>query len=123
MRDFRKLTIWNLSIDLVVIIYKITSSFPDSEKFGLQSQMRRASVSIPSNIAEGCSRAGQMDFKRFLEISLGSLFELESQLIISEKLNYIEIGYLEEILQIVNGLQKQINNLISKIKIENSNKS
>jgi four helix bundle protein len=123
MRDFRKLTIWNLSIDLVVIVYKITSSFPDSEKFGLQSQMRRASVSIPSNIAEGCSRAGQMDFKRFLEISLGSLFELESQLIISEKLNYIEIGYLEEVLQTVNGLQKQINNLISKIKIENNNKS
>jgi four helix bundle protein len=122
MRDFRKLTIWSQSIDLVLLIYKLTTKFPDSERFGLQSQMRRAIVSVPSNIAEGCSRTSQIDFKRFLEISLGSLFELESQLIIVEKLGFINDQELEEMIVKVSGLQKQTNNLISKIKIENQSK-
>lgn len=123
MRDFRKLTIWSQSIDLVLLIYKLTTKFPDSERFGLQSQMRRAIVSVPSNIAEGCSRTSQIDFKRFLEISLGSLFELESQLIIVEKLGFIDEQELEEMIVKVSGLQKQTNNLISKIKIENQRRS
>lgn len=122
MRDFRKLTIWTQSIDLVLLIYKLTTKFPDSERFGLQSQMRRAIVSVPSNIAEGCSRTSQIDFKRFLEISLGSLFELESQLIIVEKLGFIDEQELEEMIVKVSGLQKQTNNLISKIKIENQSR-
>jgi four helix bundle protein len=84
--------------------------------------MRRAIVSVPSNIAEGCSRTSQIDFKRFLEISLGSLFELESQLIIVEKLGFINDQELEEMIVKVSGLQKQTNNLISKIKIENQSK-
>ena len=122
MRDFRKLTIWSQSIDLVLLIYKLTTKFPDSERFGLQSQMRRAIVSVPSNIAEGCSRTSQIDFKRFLEISLGSLFELESQLIIVEKLGFIDEQELDEMIVKVSGLQKQTNNLISKIKIENQSR-
>ena len=85
--------------------------------------MRRAIVSVPSNIAEGCSRTSQIDFKRFLEISLGSLFELESQLIIVEKLGFIDEQELEEMIVKVSGLQKQTNNLISKIKIENQRRS
>jgi four helix bundle protein len=123
MRDFRKLNIWVEAIDLVTNIYQLTSNFPDIERFGLISQMRRASVSIPSNIAEGASRSGQMEFKRFLEIALGSAFELESQLIISEKLKLIKGDQLSEIQIQLSGLQKQINNLIAKIKSENLIKS
>ena len=76
MRNFRNLEIWTRGIELVKEIYKLTSKFPSNEKFGLISQMQRASVSIPSNIAEGCSRNSDVEFKRFLEIAIGSSFEL-----------------------------------------------
>ncbi len=116
MRDFRKLQIWNDGIEQVVSTYTITKAFPQEEKFGLCSQMQRASVSIPSNIAEGCSRNSEMEFKRFLEISMGSAFELETQTIIAEKLGYISKNDLDTELQSVNELQRKINGLISKIK-------
>ena len=74
MRNFRKLDIWKKGIEMVKDIYQITGVFPDSERFGLISQMQRASVSLPSNIAEGCSRNSEVEFKRFLEIAIGSLF-------------------------------------------------
>ena len=82
MRDFRKYTVWQDGIKFVKRIYKFSESLPKDEKFGLISQIKRASVSIPSNIAEGCSRNSEIEFKRFLEIALGSAFELETQLII-----------------------------------------
>jgi four helix bundle protein len=78
--------------------------------------MRRASVSIPSNIAEGCSRNSEIEFKRFLEISMGSAFELETQTIIAERLGYISMEDLNVELKSVNELQRKINSLISKIK-------
>jgi four helix bundle protein len=97
-------------------IYDSTKSLPDSEKFGLKSQMQRAAVSIPSNIAEGCGRNSEIEFKRFLEIAIGSAFELETQLIICFELEYIDQNQLDKILEELNRLQKQINSLISKIK-------
>jgi four helix bundle protein len=116
MRDFKKLQIWIDGIEQVISTYTITRSFPPEEKFALSNQMQRASVSIPSNIAEGCSRNSDIEFKRFLEMSIGSSFELETQLIIAEKLGYISNEQLSNELYSLNGLQRQINGLISKIK-------
>ncbi len=81
MRDFRTLNIWQGGIAIVKQVYRLAESLPVEEKYGLRSQICRSAVSIPSNIAEGCSRSSQIDFKRFLEIALGSSFELETQLI------------------------------------------
>lgn len=116
MRNFRNLEIWTRGIELVKEIYKLTSKFPSIEKFGLISQMQRASVSIPSNIAEGCSRNSDVEFKRFLEIAIGSSFELETQIIIANELNIINPTETKETIIIINTLQKQINALITKIK-------
>lgn len=80
--------VWKLSIDLVVKVYQITSQFPVEEKFGLAQQMRRAAVSVPSNIAEGAARKSQNELIQFLHISLGSLSELETQLTICQRLDY-----------------------------------
>ncbi len=85
-----RLDCWVRSIDFVSEIYKATQTFPESEKYSLVSQIRRSAISIPSNIAEGAARKSNKEFIQFLYIALGSLSELETQLIISENLNYIE---------------------------------
>ena len=83
MFNFEKLKVWHKSIALADLIYGLTKSFPVEERFGLTNQMRRSVVSISSNLAEGCSRASQADFRRFIEIATGSAFELSSQSIIA----------------------------------------
>ena len=88
MSDYKDLDVWKKSVAVVVDVYRLSSSFPDSEKFGLTNQMRRASVSIPSNIAEGSARHHAKDFTHFLRIADGSAAELETQLIISLKLEF-----------------------------------
>ena len=88
MSDYKDLEVWKKSIDVVTDIYRLTSVFPDSEKFGITNQMRRAAVSIPSNIAEGSARYHPKDFIHFLRIADGSVAELETQLIISVKLEF-----------------------------------
>ena len=93
----KDLEVWKLSIDLVVRIYDITNSLPSEEKFGLISQMRRSAVSVPSNIAEGAGRSSTKEFMRFIDIASGSLSELETQLIIIEKLNFISADKLPDI--------------------------
>ena len=85
----KDLDVYKLSLNLVEEIYTLTKSFPASENFGLTSQLRRAAVSLPSNIAEGASRASTKDFIRFLNISSGSLAEIETQLVIAERIGYI----------------------------------
>lgn len=89
MHRFKELEIWKRSRLYCSKIYSITSSFPEIEKFGLTNQLRRASVSIPSNIAEGSSRKSNKDFSRFLEITLGSAYEIETQLLIASDLKFI----------------------------------
>ena len=87
--DFKELKVWQKAIDLTVAIYSITKQFPPEEKFGICSQMRRSAVSIPSNIAEGHGRSTKNDYFHFLSIARGSVCELQTQLIISEKLEFI----------------------------------
>ena len=90
MTSFRDLELWKLSVDFVVDVYKITRKFPNSEIYGLSSQMQRAAVSIPSNIAEGSGRKNPKEFIQFLHIAKGSLAEIETQLEIALRLDYIK---------------------------------
>ncbi len=116
MRDFRKLDIWTNGIEIVKQVYLLSDKLPSEEKFGLRSQITRASVSIPSNIAEGCSRNSQIEFKRFLEIAIGSLFEVETQLFIAQELKFLKSEELETIFSLIKKEAKMINSLINKIK-------
>jgi four helix bundle protein len=88
VKSHKDLKVWQESMDLVIQIYKLVENFPKHEVYGLSSQIRRAAVSIPSNIAEGAGRSGEKEFIRFLYIALGSLSEVETQLEISQRLNY-----------------------------------
>jgi len=113
MRSHRDLEVWQKSIDLVKEIYALTASFPDHEIFGLTSQLRRAAVSVPSNIAEGAARGSQKEFLRFLSISVGSLAEMETQIVIAEKLAYLPTGHsftskVEKIRRMLHGLIRAI---------------
>ena len=108
-------------MDLVEEIYKLTHSFPDSEKFGLSFQMRRCAVSIPSNISEGVTRSSEKETIHFLYVSLGSASELETQLFIAERLKYLtdikkEISILTAVKQLLSGLIRHYKNKISDIK-------
>ena len=110
----KDLDVWKKSIQFVKRVYEITSKFPDDEKYGLTNQMRRCAVSIPSNIAEGAGRNSKKEFKQFLYISLGSISELETQLIISSKLNYLKD---KSLLDELNEIRKMLFGLIKSIKI------
>lgn len=98
------------------MIYQITRDFPDSEKFGLVNQLRRASVSIAVNIAEGAGRSTEKDFKHFLTMSLGSSFELEALLEISNKLGFLSNDISKKVLDQLEVIQKQLNAFITKLK-------
>ena len=110
--DHKELEVWKKSIQLVKEIYELTKKIPDSEKYGLISQMRRCAVSIPSNIAEGSARNSDKEFIQFLYYSLGSTSELETQLIISIELNYIskdtQFSKIIEIRKMIIGLIKHL---------------
>jgi len=108
MHNFKKLDIWTKSMDLASEIYLLTNSFPSNERFGLISQMQRSAVSVPSNIAEGSAKSSNKDFSRFLEMSIGSLFELETQIILAAKLNYLESEVSISTQSKINELQKMI---------------
>ena len=116
MRNFRELEIWKDSIKLVKKVYILTSVLPKTEKYGLVSQMNRCSVSIPSNIAEGCSRDSQKDFVRFLYIALGSAFELETQLEICIELGFLKSETNPDVFEEIVKLQKRIKSLINYAK-------
>lgn len=116
MRDFKKFDIWKNGIELVKQVYQLSRNFPSEVKFGLRSQITRAAISVPSNIAEGSSRNSEIEFKRFLEIAIGSLFEIETQLIIAKELEFIKPEELEIIFNLIQKEAKMINSLINKIK-------
>ena len=121
VKPHHKLEIWQRSIDFVSRIYKVTETFPDNEKFGLISQIRRAAISIPSNIAEGAGRNSPKEFIQFLGVAQGSTAELETQLIIARNLNYINKDY-DKIMQELDGISKMIIGLIKSIRSRKSDK-
>ena|ERR1035437_1822080 len=106
MHNIKELKIWNKAIDLTVEVYKATEKFPKEEKYGLTSQMRRAAVSIPSNISEGAGRNTKGEFRQFLGIANGSSYELQTQLIISNRLELIDNKTIEPLLNEIVELQK-----------------
>lgn len=116
MANFKELLIWQKSIDFVTEIYKTTDSFPKEETFGLRSQIRRASVSIPSNIAEGNSRRSKPDYVQFLKISRGSCAEVETQLIISKNLKFLNDEIYFKLNQDIIEISKMLNGLINSLK-------
>ena len=109
MRNFRELRIWQESVQFSVDIYKLLKNFPSDEKFGITRQISRCGVSIASNIAEGC-RGTNKELAHFLSISLGSAFELETQLEIAYKVGYVELDHYNELVLRLNNLQKSIRN-------------
>ncbi len=113
LKSYKELIVWQKSMTLIKKIYSITASFPENEKFGLTSQMRRSSVSIPSNIAEGWGRVSRKNYIQFLRVSRGSLFELETQILITKDLNYIKES--EEIESLIVEISKMLNALIKKL--------
>ncbi|MDX9906152.1 MAG: four helix bundle protein [Bacteroidales bacterium] len=110
LKSYKDLEVWKVSMDFVIDIYRITSTFPTAEKFGLTNQIRRSAVSIPSNMAEGSGRRNTREFIQFLYISNGSLSELETQLEIAFRLNYIK-DYDSIVLKIMH-IRKMLINLI-----------
>lgn len=115
MHKFKDLKIWQDSINLAVDIYKLTKLFPAEEKFGLVSQMNRCVISISSNIAEGAGRNNPKEFRQFLGIALGSACELESQLVVSQKLDFISEENLNQQIDKLVFLQNMINKLIKSL--------
>ncbi|WP_457611274.1 four helix bundle protein [Lutibacter sp.] len=114
--DHKNLDAWKMSIDLVAEVYKVTKAFPKNEEYGITSQMRRSAISVPSNISEGAGRDSKKEYIRFLNISIGSLSELETQMIIAQRLKYINDSTIfDEIIKVrklLMGLKKY---LVSKI--------
>lgn len=115
MKTYQDLIVWQKSIDLVVNVYKLTQQFPKEEIYGLTSQINRAAISIPSNIAEGRMRGGNVEFKRFLFIALASGAELETQLFLSKKLPKMEKLDYNKVDSLLEEIMKMLNKLISQL--------
>ncbi len=116
MKNFEELRIWQKGIDIAANCYKLTSTFPSHEKFSLVSQINRAAVSIAANIAEGSSRSSEKDYARFIEIALGSTYELETHLVIARTLNMGDQQLLNKMLDEIQEEQKMLTGFINKLK-------
>ncbi len=116
IKTFRDLIVWQKSMDLVTEIHLITKQLPKEEQYGLISQIRRCAVSIPSNIAEGYGRKSTNDYKRFLQIAIGSLFELQTQIEITKKLKYLNDQTYSILDDKTREIERMLSSLIRKIK-------
>ena len=116
MQDFTNLKVWQKAHEFTVNLYKTTASFPPEEKFGLTNQIRRASVSIESNISEGCGCNGDKEFSRFLDIAQGSACEVKCQILIARDLGYLDITNSELLTDKINEVSRMINSLNQKLK-------
>ena len=116
MRNFRNYDVWKNGMDIADRIYSLTDSFPKFETYGLSDQLRRAAVSIPSNVAEGSSRTSEAEFTHFLEYSIGSCFEDETQMEIAKRRGYITDKQFYGLLNQLQLEERQINQFISKVK-------
>ena len=116
MRPHEKLEVWNRAVEFVVTIYRGTSNFPQDEKFGLTAQIRRAAVSVPANIAEGAARQSAKEFSHFLAIAQGSASELETELLIAERLGYLKTDAYTEMHDELNTIARMIVGLSQYLK-------
>lgn len=115
VHNFRKLTIWFSAMALAKDVYLSTSSFPKEEKYGLVSQINRCSVSVPSNIAEGSSRSSNKEFSHYIKISLGSLYELETRIILSNEFGFINTQAVENLTGKIVQLQKMLTRFLKTL--------
>jgi len=120
LKSYRDLLVWQRAIEMVILVYRITAEFPRHEIYGLTSQTRRASVSVPSNIAEGYGRGTRREYIQFLSIAQGSLKELETQAILAERLNYSPAAQIEKLLSETEQVGKMLGSLIRSLKTEGS---
>ncbi|MFM9890484.1 MAG: four helix bundle protein [Rickettsiales bacterium] len=116
--SYRDLEVWKKSVALVTTIYQVTAKFPKEEIYGLTSQIRRSAVSIPSNIAEGRGKRSTRDFIRYLNISYGSVCELETQLVIAGNLQLLDVVSVENILESISEIARMLNGLISSLELK-----
>lgn len=116
MRPHEKLEVWKKAVDFVVLIYEITKSFPSDEKFGLTSQIRRASVSIPANIAEGAARRTDNEFLQFVSIAQGSSSEVETELLIAYRIGYLQQTKYSELKQELDSIGRMLVGLSNHLK-------
>jgi four helix bundle protein len=116
VKDFRTLLVWEKAHQLTLTICQVTEGFPQSEQFGLTSQMRRASASIPTNIAEGCGRSGDAELARFLQIAMGSASELDYQLMLARDLDLISAPVYEKLSANLVEVKKMLNAFIGKLR-------
>ena len=112
---YRRLVVWQRAMQLVLAVYDASRAFPAEEKFGLQSQIRRAAVSVPSNIAEGDGRGGKQDQRRFLLTARGSLMEVETQILIAEALGYVSAEQSASLLDSIERTARPLNGLIAQL--------
>lgn len=115
MHHFKELNVWQKSINLATDIYDLTTQYPKQETYGLTSQIRKSAISISSNIAEGAGRFSKKEFRHFLNIAYGSAFELETQLIISKNLKYVDDDTFEPLNNKITDIQKMLYKLIESI--------
>ena len=115
-QSYRDLVVWNKAMELVMLVYRLTQDFPREEMFGLMSQLRRSAVSIPSNIAEGQGRSSKGDFRNFLGNARGSLSELETQVLIAEKLSFLQKSDAADLLDLTAEVGRILNGLIASTK-------
>ena len=118
MKDFRQLKVWEKSHQLALAVYKVTAKFPKEELYGLTSQIRRASMSIPTNIAEGCGRNADAEFARFLQIAMGSASETEYQLLLSHDLGFLNKAQYDKLNIDVTEIKRMLASLLKTIRAD-----
>ncbi len=116
LRSYRDLLVWQKALDLTILIYRLSEGFPRTEVYGLTSQVRRASVSVPSNIAEGYGRGSRKEYLQFLSIAQGSLKELETQTIVAQRLNYATVAQADRVLSESEVVGKMLGSLIRSLR-------
>jgi four helix bundle protein len=115
INSYKELIVWQKSMNLARLVYEATKSFPKSETYGLISQLRRSTVSIPSNIAEGYARKSRKEYLQFYSIAYGSVLELETQVMLSKDFKYIETRHFDEIMSLIGEVSKMLHSLILKL--------
>lgn len=118
MRDFRDLKVWQKAYTLTLVVYKATAHFPREEQFGLTSQLRRATASIPANIAEGCGRSGEAELARFFNIAMGSASEVECHLMLARDLSFLKSAEYERLASDVTEVKRMLTSFIQKLRAD-----